>query len=217
MKVSRAKTVQTRKRIIESAASLFRERGFDKVGVAELMKSIEMTHGGFYSYFSSKEDLITLASEHALSSSVDEWQQLTASGGEDALYKFASTYLSPAHRDRPGEGCSLAALGGEAARHRSPLRAAFTQGVRSTAELLTNLMPHESPLVTRERALATYASMVGALVLARAVDDDELSNDVLRSVLVSITSPDLSEFQEKASSDLSTCSKEPTARPPQFG
>lgn len=190
MKVSRAEAAQNRERIIEVAAKLFRERGFDGIGVAELMKSAGLTHGGFYGHFASKEDLMAQACARALEGLLDALRQLAERDGENALPAVASTYLSPAHRDRPGEGCVLAALGAEAARHGSPVRGAFTQGVRSLFDILTQLAPGKSKRAKRERALATFASMVGALVLARAVDDTELSEEVLQSVLASIVHTD---------------------------
>lgn len=187
MKVSRAEAAQNRERIIEVAAKLFRERGFDGIGVAELMKSAGLTHGGFYGHFASKEDLMAQACARALEGSLDALHQVAEPNGEHALSAIASAYLSPAHRDRPGEGCVLAALGAEAARHGSPLRTAFTQGVRSMVGALSQLLTGQSERTKRQRALAAYASMVGALVLARAVDDAELSEEVLQSVLASIT------------------------------
>ena len=134
MRVSRAEAAQNRERIIEVAAKLFRERGFDGIGVADLMKSAGLTHGGFYGHFASKEDLMAQACARALEGSLATLQQAAERGGENALSAVASAYLSPAHRDRPGEGCVLAALGAEAARHGSPVRSAFTQGVRSAVE-----------------------------------------------------------------------------------
>lgn len=190
MKVSRAEAAQNRERIIEVAARLFRERGFDGIGVAELMKSAGLTHGGFYGHFASKEDLMARACARALEGSLDALHQAGKRGGGNALSAVASAYLSPAHRDRPGEGCALAALGAEAARHGSPVRGAFTQGVRSLVDMLTRLLPGKSKRAKRERALAIFASMVGALVLARAVDDAELSEEVLQSVLASIAHTD---------------------------
>jgi len=190
MRVSRAEAARNRERVIEVAAKLFRERGFDGVGVADLMKCAGLTHGGFYGHFASKEDLMAQASARALEGSLDTMHQLAERGGENALSAIASAYLSPAHRDQPGEGCVLAALGAEAARHGSPVRSAFTQGVRSALDTLTRLLPGKSEQVKRERALTVYASMVGALVLARAVDDTELSEEVLRSVLAEITHTD---------------------------
>jgi len=190
MRVSRVEAAQNRERIIEVAARLFRERGFDGIGVADLMKSAGLTHGGFYGHFASKEDLMAQACARALEDSLDALHQVAAHGGGNALSAVASAYLSPAHRDRPGEGCALAALGAEAARHGSPVRSAFTRGVRSALDMLTRLAPGKSERAKRERALATYASMIGALVLARAVDDPELSEQVLQSVLASIADTD---------------------------
>jgi TetR/AcrR family transcriptional repressor of nem operon len=190
MKVSRAEAAQNRERIIEVAARLFRERGFDGIGVAELMKFAGLTHGGFYGHFASKEDLMAQACARALEGSLDAMHKAAEGGGGNALSAVAAAYLSPAHRDRPGEGCALAALGAEAARHGSPVRGAFTQGVRSLVDMLTRLLPGKSKRAKRERALAIFASMVGALVLARAVDDAELSEEVLQSVLASIAHTD---------------------------
>jgi TetR/AcrR family transcriptional regulator, transcriptional repressor for nem operon len=190
MKVSRAEAAQNRERIIETAAKLFRERGFDGIGVAELMKSAGLTHGGFYGNFASKEDLMAQACTRALERSLDAMRQVIERDDGNALSTIASAYLTPAHRDRPGEGCAMAALGAEAARHGSPVRAAFTQGVRPVVDILTQLVPAKSKRAKHEKALAIYASMVGALVLARAVDDAELSEEILQSVLASITRTD---------------------------
>lgn len=190
MRVSRAEAEQNRDRIIEVAARLFRERGFDGIGVADLMKSAGLTHGGFYGHFASKEDLMAQACARALEGSLDAMRQVAERDGGNALPVIASAYLSSVHRDRPSEGCVLAALGAEAPRHGSPLRAAFTQGVRSMVDMLTRLLTGKSERAKRERALTIYASMVGALVLARAVDDAELSEEVLQSVLASIAHTD---------------------------
>ena len=192
MRVSREEAAKSRERIIEVAAKMFRERGFDGIGVADLMKSAGLTHGGFYGHFASKEDLMAQACSRAMEGSQDTLHQLAERGGGNALSAVASAYLSPRHRDRPGEGCVLAALGAEAARHGSPVRGAFTRGVRSAIEMLARLVQGKSKRAKRERALAIYASMVGALVLARAVDDPALSEEVLQSVLASIARIDSS-------------------------
>jgi len=189
MRVSRAKAAENRERIIEMAAKLFRERGFDGVGVAELMKSAGLTHGGFYGNFASKEELMALACAQALKGSLDMLQNAVEHGGANALSAVASAYLSAGHRDQPGAGCTLAALGAEAARHNSLVRGPFTQSVRSVVDILMQHLPGKSKRAKRERALTIYASMVGAMVLARAVDDSELSEEILQSVLASITHP----------------------------
>ena len=129
------------------------------------------------------------ACAHAMKRSLDALQQAAEHGGKNALSAVATAYLSPTHRDRAGEGCVLAALGAEAARHDSPLRHVFTHGVRSVVDALMQLVPGESDREKRERALAIFASLVGAIVLARAVDDADLSEALLKSVLASITHP----------------------------
>lgn len=187
MKVSKLEAAQTRERIIEMAGKLFRERGFDGIGVAELMQSAGLTHGGFYRHFASKEDLMAQACARVLAGSLDMAQRAAEHSGGNALPVIAAAYLSTAHRDLPGEGCALAALGAEATRHGAPLRSAFTQGVRAMADMLTRLVEGKSERAKRERALTIYASMIGALVLARAVDDAELSEEILQSVLATIT------------------------------
>jgi TetR/AcrR family transcriptional repressor of nem operon len=192
MRVSRLEAAQNRERIIEVAAKLFRERGFDGIGVADLMKAAGLTHGGFYGHFASKEDLMAQACARAQEGSLATLHRIAERGGKNRLSAVASAYLSPAHRDQPGEGCVLATLGAEVARHGSPVRSAFTRGVRSALEMLTRLSPGKSERARRNRALATYASMIGALVLARAVDDPELSEEVLQSVLASIAHADVS-------------------------
>lgn len=190
MRVTRAEAEKNRERIIETAARLFRERGFDGIGVAELMKVVGLTHGGFYGHFASKEDLMAQACAHAMKRSLDALQDAAENGGNYALTAVASTYLTATHRDHPADGCLLAALGAEAARHDSPVRSVFTQGVRSAVDALTQILPGDSVEEKRERALTIYASMVGAMVLARAVDDADLSDEVLKSVLASIAPPD---------------------------
>jgi TetR/AcrR family transcriptional repressor of nem operon len=188
MRVSRVEAEWNRERIIKVAAKLFRERGFDGIGVVELMKSAGLTHGGFYGHFASKEDLMVKACTRAIEDSLEAMHQAAGrAGDEDGLFAIASAYLSPSHRDRPGEGCALAALGAEAARHDAPLRGAFTRGVCSIVDALTQLLTGKSERTKRERALAIFASMVGGLVLARAVDNTELSEEVLQSVLALIT------------------------------
>lgn len=190
MRVSREKAAENRERIIEVASKLFRERGFDGVGVADLMKSAGLTHGGFYGNFESKDDLILQACTRALEKSLDTLKQAVEHGGKDALNVIATTYLSPTHRDHPGEGCALAALGAEVARNSSPVRTAFTKSIRSAVEMLTQIVTGRSTRAKRERSLAVYSSLIGALVLSRAVDDPELSAEILQATLASIAAVD---------------------------
>src|SRR3954467_1835598 len=116
MKESREQAAQNRERIVEAAARLFRERGFDGIGVADLMNEAGLTHGGFYGHFSSKDDLIAEASARALGSSLAQFSELARRRAADPLAAIATAYLSKGHRDNPGEGCVLAALGADVSR-----------------------------------------------------------------------------------------------------
>ena len=184
MRVTREQAVRTRERILDAAAQLFRERGFDGIGVADLMKAAGLTHGGFYGHFESKEDLMAQACEHASARSQTLFGKLAERAPDDALGEIARAYLSPRHRDDPGAGCLMAALASEASRQGAPVRKAITESLRSTFEFLTNLIPGRSK---REKAIATYASLVGGMILARAVEDRALSNEILDAVRTSIT------------------------------
>lgn len=188
MKVSREQAAENRARIVGAAARLFRERGYDGIGIAELMHDAGLTHGGFYGHFESKQDLMAQACEHALAGSLAYWTQLIERDREHALQRIAAAYLSTAHRDQPGRGCTFAALGADAARLDPPVRRSLGQALRSYLELLTPLLPGRSRAARRQRALTALASMVGALVLARAVDDPALSEEVLHAVSAAVSS-----------------------------
>jgi len=189
MRVTREQAAQNRERVLDTAARLFRERGFAGIGVSDLMKSAGLTHGGFYGQFESKEDLMAQASARALEASLNRWHRLAGRASANPLSAVTSAYLSSAHRDRPGDGCLLAALGAEASREGPAVRRAVTEGTRSYVEMLAGLVPGRSKDTRRERALATFASMVGAIVLARAVDDAALSREILQAVAKSTSDP----------------------------
>src|SRR5258706_5461056 len=122
-------------------------------------------------------------------SSLEGWRRVAArAGDDDALSALVRSYLSTAHRDRPGDGCVVAALGAEAARHGPALRAAITDGTRSLVDLLSGLVPGRSKAAKREKALAAFAAMVGALVLVRAVDEPALLREILQAVAGSVSS-----------------------------
>ena len=180
MRVSREEAARSRERILEVAGRLFRERGLDGIGVADLMRAAGMTHGGFYGHFGSKSELEAEACERVIDGSRRTWQNLTSMDPADPLGPLLERYLSGDHRDDVSRGCIYAALAADVARQESPrLRRAFTEGLRSSVEMLMGLVPGRSKAVRRKRALARLSAMVGALILARAVDDPELSNEVL--------------------------------------
>jgi TetR/AcrR family transcriptional repressor of nem operon len=186
MKVTREQATQNRDRVLDVAARLFRERGFDGIGVADLMKSAGMTHGGFYGQFASKEELMAEACARSFDRSVDIWNTVAARTDGNPLAAVVKGYLSKQHRDNPGEGCVMAALGADASRQGPSLRSAVTEGTRKLLDLFTGFAPGRTKAVKRERAVVAYASMVGALILARAVDDEALSDEILQTVVAAL-------------------------------
>ena len=116
MKVSREQAALNRERIVETAARLFREKGFDGIGVADLMKGAGLTHGGFYGHFASKELLLAEATGKALEKSVMKWRKLADAAPARPVAAIAESYLSAAHRDGPGRGCAVSTLGTDVAR-----------------------------------------------------------------------------------------------------
>ncbi|MBV7458020.1 TetR/AcrR family transcriptional regulator [Acidovorax sp. sif1233] len=192
MKVSKEQMAENRERILDAAARLFRERGFDGIGVADLMKSAGLTHGGFYGHFASKDELMAQATARALDGLQSAWAALArgaAAQGRDPLAAIESAYLSPGHRDAPGQGCLLAALGGDASRQGPAVRRAVTEGMQAQVAGLATLVPGRSKAAKRQRALADYASLVGALVLARAADDPQFSDEILQATAAALRLP----------------------------
>jgi len=189
MKVSRAQAEQNRNRIVDVAAEMFREHGFDGIGVADLMKAAGLTHGGFYGHFKSKEELAGEACARALSKSRDKLAAVAQAGSDDPLADVIGTYLSERHRKEGGKGCAFAALGADAARHSKPLRSVFSTGVENYLEVLTDIVPGRTKPERRKKAMATLSAMVGALVLSRAVDDAGLAKDILAATAANLTAP----------------------------
>ncbi|MGV7207333.1 TetR/AcrR family transcriptional regulator [Oxalobacteraceae bacterium A2-2] len=186
MKVSREQAAQNRERVVETAARLFREHGYDGIGVADLMKGAGLTHGGFYGQFASKEELLAEACERALQVSVQRWQDAARQAAEQALETIAHSYLSEYHLQHPGTGCAVTSLGADVARLGAKARAALTGGARGQLAVLEQLVPGASAQEKRRRALAVYAGMVGAVVLARAVDDEALAQEILQAQLAQL-------------------------------
>jgi TetR/AcrR family transcriptional regulator, transcriptional repressor for nem operon len=185
-KVSREQAVRNRERIVETAAQLFRERGFEGIRVADLMKEAGLTHGGFYGHFSSKEDLIAEASGRALVRSLEALSQAAQRAPGDPLSAVAGAYLTSRHRDNPGAGCLLAALGPDVSRQGPAIRRSVTDHVCGAVDLLVTMVRGKSKAARRQKALSTYATLVGALVMARAVDDRALSQEILEAGLASV-------------------------------
>lgn len=179
MRVSREKAAQNRERMLTEAARLFREHGLSGVGVDALTDAAGLTHGSLYSQFGSKERLAAEAFGHALSTSSVRMND--AGTLEDYIYQ----YLSPDHREQRGDGCVMVALAGEMPRQGAAIRHRFTDAVRAVTKRIAGLMPGCQK--SEDEALAIVATMVGALTLARAVDDPELSDRILAANRIGIT------------------------------
>jgi TetR/AcrR family transcriptional repressor of nem operon len=179
MRVSREKAAQNRQRIIDAAGALFRAKGFDGIGVADIMKAADLTHGGFYGHFASKDALVAEATERATAHAAANWSRVVAEAPDKPYAALLEHYLSPRHRDDPGQGCAFAALGTEAARGGSAVRKAFAEGLQPLLDILTKALPGFSQTARRRKAVAAMATLVGALTLARAVEDAALSNEIL--------------------------------------
>jgi TetR/AcrR family transcriptional regulator, transcriptional repressor for nem operon len=179
VKVSREQVAKNRQRILDVAGKLFREKGFDGVGVDEIMEESGLTHGGFYGHFASKADLADQACAAAIGRSVEKWEALARGPPEARVAEIVRSYLSTRHRDDPGSGCILATLGAEAARRSDAVRATVTNGVRVQLEFLANASADRSQTERREQAITTLSGLVGAMVLGRLVDDPALSNEIL--------------------------------------
>lgn len=176
MKVTKAQAQANRARVVETASTLFRERGYDGVGVADLMAAAGFTHGGFYKHFRSKADL---AAESA-ACGIAQTAALTA--GVDTS-EFVRLYLSREHRDARATGCTMAALGGDAARQPQAVRATFAAGIESLLAALSHEgFPSDDGDSGRARAksIDVLARAVGAIVMSRACpDDSSLADEIL--------------------------------------
>lgn len=159
MKVSKERAATNRAAIVEAAERLFRERGFDGVGVAEITKAAGLTHGGFYGHFASKEALAAEACCEAFVKS-----RMRAARAAD-LAGYIANYLSTRHRDRPGAGCPMPAYSTEVARQGADVQQRFADGVEQAVERIERLM-HTAR--DRSAAIAVLATLVGAMSLARA-------------------------------------------------
>jgi TetR/AcrR family transcriptional repressor of nem operon len=181
MKVTREQAAANRERIISAAAALFRANGFGGIGVADIMKAADLTHGGFYGHFASKDDLVAQASRRTMRRAAANWEGVVADATDHPYAALLDHYLSPHHRDDPGHGCAFAALGTDVARSGRPVRQAFAEGLRPLIDILADAVPGRSKALRRRKAVAAMATLVGALTLARAVGDASLSDEILQA------------------------------------
>jgi TetR/AcrR family transcriptional repressor of nem operon len=175
---SKEDKTRSHERIVEVASARMRESGTSAPGVAEIMREAGLTHGGFYKHFDSRDDLVAEAVTRAFAENEAFMQT------QSDLPGFVAWYLSEQHRDEPATGCGVAALGGDASRGEARVRAAFGEQVSRYLEHLGALLGDDA----REPPSVVLSALVGALVVARAVDDEELSAQILSDARAAVTS-----------------------------
>jgi len=179
---SQAQKEKTHKRIVAIASKRFREKGLEGFGIAELMKEAGLTVGGFYKHFDSRDELVV----EALNDAFGVWQRqreaAESSGHPLSFEKLIDDYVSDVHRKNPGAGCAFSALAPEIARSDKRTRALTSDQVKADLELIAGLLPGKDKRKARSRAILTFSALVGAMSLARAVSDEALSHEILKTV-----------------------------------
>jgi TetR/AcrR family transcriptional repressor of nem operon len=180
MRYSKDHKQETHARIVKKASVRLREKGAHGIGVADLMKEAGLTHGGFYAHFDSREALVIEAFAHAMDRSTERWRKLVEDmPPERRLAIIADSYLTRAHRDDPGHGCAVPALGAEIARESPKTRKAFAARLEQMIDMLADQIPDVPRATARKQAMASLATMMGTLVLARVAGSGEFSDDIL--------------------------------------
>ncbi len=185
MRVSKEQAAANRDRIVAVASRLLRERGVDGVGIDGLMQAAGLTHGGFYKNFASKDALVAEACARAMVDNSAMGTSAPEQAPQEVLEAWVKSYLSTAHCDAIGEGCAFAALAADAGRRQGPIRHAFTTGLEVWIERLERLFPGR-PAARRARALTSMAAAVGAVLLARATDDEAMRAELLSATAAMI-------------------------------
>lgn len=196
MRVSRVQAEKNRETVIDVASRLFRKHGFDGIGLKDLMKSAGLTQGAFYKQFASKEDLAAQASKRAFESAGRRWSAAAEANPDNPLGEVLRFYLSMDHREEKMDGCPIVALGSDAARQGSEVKASFESGIRSHLEMLGRWIGEAGGEEPNGKAIAILSTMVGAVVLSRAVNDKQLSKQFLRAAAKGVRK-ELSDVQQE--------------------
>lgn len=186
MRVSRIQAAENRQTVINVASRLFRERGFDGIGLKDLMEGAGLTQGAFYKQFASKDDLAAQASKRALESASRRWSAAAEANPKDPLGAVVAFYLSMGHREERMDGCPVVALGSDAARQSVDVKASFEAGIKSYLEMLGRWIGETDGEDSTDKAMTILSTMVGALVLSRAVNNKRLSKQFLQAAAKSV-------------------------------
>ena len=190
---SRASKETTHARLVTAAAARFKERGIDGISLADLMKDLKLTHGGFYKHFASRDELVTEALAQALAQSGHAMRERLFDEDKPNVGGFIDFYLNESHRNGRASGCAVAALAGDAPRKSGGVQAQFRAQIESNlGALIEALGTGGSAAEARATALLVLSALYGALMMARASGDSPLSREILKSVrkrILNITSP----------------------------
>jgi TetR/AcrR family transcriptional repressor of nem operon len=177
---SQAAKAENHTRILEIAAAKFRELGIDGVGVIDLMKAAGLTHGGFYRHFDSREALVAEGVECALADGGQRVANVLSDNRKAPFAAIVDAYLAVAHRDSLAAGCAVAALASDVARSNERARTAYTRQVRAYLELIGGTLARADRKAAKRHAVFTLSALVGAVSLARAINDERLSLEILK-------------------------------------
>ena len=186
---SKAEKDESHARIVRTAAARFREVGLEGMSVADLMQEAGLTHGGFYRHFASRDELVAEAVEVALAEGSKGAFDAHASGRLEPrtlLHALIDWYLGTAHRDQLATSCAVSSLAADVSRSNPRARRAYTRQVEAYLELFTVLIGGADPVAARARAISIWAVLVGAVSMARAVNDEALSRDILATAAANL-------------------------------
>jgi len=197
MRVSRIQAEENRQAVLNEASRLFRKHGFDGIGLKDLMASAGLTQGAFYKQFASKEDLAAQASGRAIERARRRWSAAAEARPDDPMAAVVAFYLSMDHRAERMDGCPIVALGSDAARQAVDVKASFEAGIRDYLGMVGAWMGgtdgEADADASRPKVMAMLATMVGAMVLARAVNDEDLSKEFLEAAAESVLAASAAE------------------------
>jgi TetR/AcrR family transcriptional repressor of nem operon len=189
LRITKDRAAENRARVVDAAAKLFREKGFDAVGVSELMRAAGMTHGGFYNHFASKEAVEAAACEQVFAKSIAKLEGIAqipdAEERRRAFEDYRTRYVSPAGRDATAASCPMVAFAGDVSRQSAEVRDVYAAGLRAYLDAFERAGDSgEGDEAARRLAIKQFSELVGALTLARSVAgaDPELSDEILRAL-----------------------------------
>jgi AcrR family transcriptional regulator len=177
-----SKKEETRERILRAAARAIRKHGYEGVGVADVMKEVGLTHGGFYAHFKSRDALLAAAAEQeGVESSEYLGRAIAAAKPGQELMALVDAYLSDGHVAAPEQGCAIAAAGSEVPRQQADVRRVASRRIKDIIGLIERQLPEWGKSAAHDKAMAIAATLVGSVVLARAVDDAQLSRSIRKA------------------------------------